>query len=124
MIVPNPNPPTPAATTSNYAYLKPIPIRPKSAQRQQSQDIEVDIGGMSPEPSDAHAQRESTEQDPESEEIVRQLEKGLPRWPGFGEEGWMDEVHPVSTRIFTLMHIAEFALAGPLDRDCACYKKL
>jgi len=36
------------------------------------------------------------ERDPQSEEIVKQLEKGLPRWPGFGEEGWMKEVHPVS----------------------------
>jgi len=31
------------------------------------------------------------ERDPESEEIVRQLEKGLPRWPGFGDQGWMKE---------------------------------
>jgi hypothetical protein len=33
---------------------------------------------------------------PQSEEIVKQLEKGLPKWPGFGEEGWMKEVHLVS----------------------------
>ena len=26
---------------------------------------------------------------------VRQLEKGLPRWEGFGEQGWMDEVSQV-----------------------------
>lgn len=36
-----------------------------------------------------------TERDPESEEIVRQLEKGLPRWPGFGDQGWMKEGTPV-----------------------------
>ena len=35
------------------------------------------------------------ERDPESEEIVKQLEKGLPQWPGFGEEGWMQEVSAV-----------------------------
>jgi hypothetical protein len=27
---------------------------------------------------------------------VKKLEMGLLRWPGFGEEGWMKEVHPVS----------------------------
>lgn len=36
------------------------------------------------------------ERDPESEEIVKQLEKGLPRWPGFGEEGWTQDISPVS----------------------------
>jgi chromatin structure-remodeling complex subunit RSC1/2 len=35
------------------------------------------------------------ERDPASEEIVKQLEKGLPRWPGFGENGWMEEAKPV-----------------------------
>jgi chromatin structure-remodeling complex subunit RSC1/2 len=36
------------------------------------------------------------ERDPESEEIVKQLEKGLPRWPGLGEEGWPQDISPVS----------------------------
>ena len=35
------------------------------------------------------------ERDPESEEIVKQLEKGLPQWPGFGEEGWAQEASAV-----------------------------
>lgn len=35
------------------------------------------------------------ERDPESEEIVKQLEKGLPQWQGFGEEGWMQGVSAV-----------------------------
>jgi len=40
------------------------------------------------------------ERDPESEEIVKQLEKGLPRWPGFGEQGWSQNVSPVSWDMF------------------------
>lgn len=41
-----------------------------------------------------------TERDPESEEIVRQLEKGLPRWPGFGDQGWMKEGTSVCIQTF------------------------
>lgn len=39
------------------------------------------------------------ERDPESEEIVKQLEKGLPQWPGFGEEGWVQEASAVCSII-------------------------
>jgi chromatin structure-remodeling complex subunit RSC1/2 len=61
--------------------------------------MEVDVGGMSPEPEgqgDEIGVGVGVERDPESEEIVRQLEKSLPRWKGFGDEGWMEEVNPVS----------------------------
>ena len=34
------------------------------------------------------------ERDGESEEIVRELEKGLTKWKGFADIGWMDEVGP------------------------------
>lgn len=44
---------------------------------------------------------EAMERDQESEEIVKQLEKGLPRWPGFGEKGWMDGVSQVSLFVST-----------------------
>ena len=47
------------------------------------------------------------ERDPESEEIVKQLERGLPQWAGFGEEGWMQEASAVSfshyMRVFQVM---------------------
>jgi len=36
-----------------------------------------------------------SERDPLSEEIVKQLEKGLLSRPGFGEEGWMETVSAV-----------------------------
>ncbi|KIM39044.1 hypothetical protein M413DRAFT_447403 [Hebeloma cylindrosporum] len=81
-------PPTASTSTSHY---RPVPIRPKSTQRIPSPDADVDV--VSPESDDDGADFQA-ERDPQSEEIVKQLEKGLPRWPGFGEEGWMKEVHP------------------------------
>lgn len=88
-----PIPVTPAnSSTANYIYTKPVPIRPRSAQYI-STEMEVDII------SDADGGDEMStiiERDPENEEIVRQLEKGLPRWTGFGEEGWRQDVSPVS----------------------------
>ncbi|KAJ3490189.1 hypothetical protein NLJ89_g11456 [Agrocybe chaxingu] len=100
--------PTPAASTSQsqshsqFAYTKPIPIRPKSsAQKQPTPDVDVDV--VSPD-SDEEGEGPSApgERDPRSEEIVKQLEKGLPRFPGFGEEGWMDEVAP--DRLSDIVH--------------------
>ena len=43
-----------------------------------------------------------TDRDPQSDEIIKQLEKGLPSWPGFSEDGWMSEVKPVSETILVL----------------------
>lgn len=67
-----------------------------ASQRHPTPEMDVDI--MSPE-YDAQGNDGATghdvERDPESEEIVKQLEKGLPQWPGFGEEGWMQEVSAV-----------------------------
>ena len=34
------------------------------------------------------------ERDGESDEIVRALEKSLPKWKGLDDIGWMDEVRP------------------------------
>ncbi|THH06660.1 hypothetical protein EW145_g3937 [Phellinidium pouzarii] len=62
-------------------------------QPQPSQDMEVDIdvgGNLSdnePEP-DSFAYAENMARAAESDEIVRQLERGLPRWEGYGENGW------------------------------------
>jgi chromatin structure-remodeling complex subunit RSC1/2 len=40
-----------------------------------------------------------SERDPLSEEIVKQLEKGLPSWSGFGPEGWMGAATPVGNMV-------------------------
>ncbi len=59
-----------------------------------SQDMDVDIGGTpEPEPVMQDLARVG-----ESEEIIRQLEKGLPRWEGFADVGWAEDITPVSTR--------------------------
>ena len=34
--------------------------------------------------------------DGEGDEIVRQLEKGVPKWEGFGDKGWMGDGSAVS----------------------------
>ena len=60
-----------------------------------SQDMDVDIGGT-PEPE---VVVQDSARDGESEEIVRQLEKSLPRWEGFADVGWTGDLTPVSTRV-------------------------
>jgi chromatin structure-remodeling complex subunit RSC1/2 len=42
------------------------------------------------------------DRDPQSEEIVRNLERGLPRWAGFSELGWMEYATP--ERLIDLVH--------------------
>lgn len=49
--------------------------------------MDVDVGGT-PEPED------ETARDEEGVEIVQQLERGLPRWQGLGEQGWTWEAPP------------------------------
>ncbi|KAJ8088817.1 hypothetical protein PM082_014063 [Marasmius tenuissimus] len=76
-----------------------VPVASSSRTvRQPSPDIEIDIGGMSPEPEgqldDLGAKlimQGVMQRDAVSEEIVNQLERSLPRWPGFSEQGWMEE---------------------------------
>ncbi|KAK2459787.1 hypothetical protein APHAL10511_008219 [Amanita phalloides] len=84
--------------------------RSKNEQRHSTPEMDVDI--MTSE-YDAQGNDGATgpemERDPESEEIVKQLEKGLPQWPGFGEEGWMREV--------TADHLLEIVLALKSHKD-------
>ena len=59
-------------------------------------------GDMSPEPQEQEQEHEShswefAARDEESAEIVRQLERGLPRYDGGDNRGWMEEVLGVST---------------------------
>ena len=80
---------TPAGQLLNASSTIPI-------QQQHASDPDVDIttaDSDSPEENEPAAQMD---RDPQSDEIIKQLEKGIPGWPGFGEEGWMDEVKPVS----------------------------
>ncbi|KAF9261985.1 hypothetical protein L218DRAFT_869069 [Marasmius fiardii PR-910] len=93
--VPIPKPAVQAAPTA----VPPIASSSRST-RQASPEIEVDISGMSPEPeghSDDPAVKRMEgvgQRDSVSDEIVTQLERSLPRWPGFGEQGWWEEGNP------------------------------
>ena len=96
-----PSQPPVQAPANNAFTFKPVQTRPKSPPRQASPEIDVDVSGMSPEPEGQGEDMgigAGMERDIGSEEIVRQLEKGLPRWGGFGENGWMNETDPVRSR--------------------------
>jgi chromatin structure-remodeling complex subunit RSC1/2 len=84
--------------------------------------MDVDVSGMTPEPNgqgDDVGMGVGMERDRESE-IVRQLEKGLRRWQGFGEKGWMEEVNPVSLAV-RLNECELNSASGSISRDCTCY---
>jgi chromatin structure-remodeling complex subunit RSC1/2 len=54
---------------------------------------------MSPDAESSMEDVPIMERDPLSEEIAKQLERGLPRWPGFGDKGWMEYATPVSASV-------------------------
>ncbi|KAG5644138.1 hypothetical protein DXG03_009085 [Asterophora parasitica] len=81
--------PVPTSTsTGHVVQTKSVTTRQKSAQL--LPDMDVDI--LSDDGQGSSALPGVIEMDQESEEIVRQLEKGLLRWPGFSEEGWSTDV--------------------------------
>lgn len=63
-----------------------------------SSDMEVDIGGpASDNEGDGDGEPlgedfSNMPRDAESDEIVKQLERGLPRWEGFGPNGWSEDL--------------------------------
>ena len=79
---------TPAGQVLNASSTAPI--------QQHTSDTDVDITTPDSDVPEGDGPAGQTNRDPQSDEIIKQLEKELPRWPGFGEEGWMDEVKPVS----------------------------
>lgn len=95
---PKPSTATPAQNVlqSTASQSDMLPSGDKSPERQPSPDMDVDVGGT-PEPENM---LNDTARDGESDEIIRQLEKGLPRWEGFGDVGWMEEVDPVSEALW------------------------
>ncbi|KAI5117803.1 hypothetical protein M0805_004563 [Coniferiporia weirii] len=95
VVVPQPQP---QARPQPQPQLLPQP-QPQS-QPSQDMEVDIDVGGG---PSDNEAEGESfgygpmtpaenMARDAESDDIVRQLERGLPRWEGYGDNGWMDGV--------------------------------
>jgi chromatin structure-remodeling complex subunit RSC1/2 len=59
-------------------------------------EIDVETNEMTPEVETTWSDDASGAKDEEGEEIVRQLEKSLPKWEGYGEKGWMTEGSSVS----------------------------
>lgn len=68
---------------------------PKSPERQTSPEMDVDVGGT-PEP-------EIMALDGESDAIIHQLERSLPRWEGFADVGWTHDIPEVSLRRVTAL---------------------
>jgi chromatin structure-remodeling complex subunit RSC1/2 len=95
------------AAESKNTMLPPPPAAPErtvtpagqvlntSSIQQHVSDPDVDITHDS-DGSEEDEPAAQMDRDPQSDEIIKQLEKAIPGWPGFGEEGWMDEVKPVS----------------------------
>jgi len=71
--------PPPQASASN---------QPSSPPRMSSPDMDVDVGGT-PEPESMGV--DDMARDGESDLVVQQLERGLPRWEGLGDFGWLKE---------------------------------
>ena len=77
-----------------------------------SPEMDVDVGGT-PEPESATQEMAA---DSESDAIVHQLEKGLPRWEGFLDVGWNPDISKVRMRGLKHLSVtfAESACTGEL----------
>ena len=90
------------AAESNNTTLPPPPATPARTDtpagqgRNASSDPDEDITSPDSDGLEEDEPATQMDRDPRSDEIIKQLEKGIPGWPGFGEEGWMDEVKLVS----------------------------
>ena len=69
--------------------------------------MDVDVHGMSPEPDTTAGPTAGQDRDGDNEAIIRQLEKSLPPWEGFGDLGWMSEASQVR-----LVHCLPFFYAS------------
>ena len=77
-----------------------------------SSDMGVDVGGT-PEPENMGA--DDMAQDGESDLVVQQLERGLPRWEGLGDFGWLKEKEGSEDRRLELV----LAIKGHKDTSCS-----
>ena len=91
----------PPAESVTPATTAATPAPAKSPDRQLSPEMDVDVGGT-PEPETA-AQEMAL--DSESDAIVQQLEKGLPRWEGFAEIGWNTTIAKVRDIVACEYHL-------------------
>lgn len=124
--LPDPPPPSPPPSppSTSEQHMKPRPVTSKSAlypspvlhpAESSSSSIQPpspkliapitsrltmeDDGEMTPEPQDHDGESQGSEvvvRDEESSQIVKQLERGLPRWTGGDDRGWMENILNVS----------------------------
>ncbi|PIL30846.1 hypothetical protein GSI_07014 [Ganoderma sinense ZZ0214-1] len=89
---PVPSPTHVSQSQSNDVKKEPTPAKAKAPTPEVDlpQDMDVDIGGT-PEPEPV---MQDLARDNESQDIIRQLEKGLPRWQGFADVGWVEDIAP------------------------------
>ncbi|KAF7437439.1 hypothetical protein PC9H_004278 [Pleurotus ostreatus] len=109
----NPAPPAPTraeatrkAVASETHKSPPAPPTPAAIEGLDSSEMEVDVEGMQDDMDVQGGDSEAgpdTGRNPGDDEIIRQLEKGLPKWPGASDKGWMHEdrysevVHAIKT---------------------------
>ena len=98
----------------------PPPGRQTSAnQRRASSEVDIDGGMSESEPTG------ETSRVPQSDEIVRQLEKSVPRWEGFGPAGWSTTIQLVrffSSPRVPILNKAVQADALPIVEQIRDYK--
>ena len=95
-------PSPPRASTSN---------QPSSPPRMSSPDMDVDVGGT-PEPESIGV--DDMARDGESDLVIQQLDRGLPRWEGLSDAGWMKEKEGSEDRWLELV----LAIKGHKDTVC------
>lgn len=77
--------PVHSLTRSQTANVQSQPSRPSNTA-----ETEIDI--------ESHIKPDDL-QDSESERIVQHLDASLPRWPGFGEDGWAEVIVSVCNAV-------------------------
>ncbi len=87
-----PSTPIPATSTPTQSSPKRAADAPhKSPERQMTPEMDVDVGGT-PEPEGVG---NDMAPDGETDAIVQQLEKGLPKWEGLEDIGWATNIPEV-----------------------------
>ncbi|KAF6758882.1 bromeodomain-containing protein [Ephemerocybe angulata] len=97
-------PPAVAAPTVSFQSRTITPAVAPAVASTSNLDIrpstpDIDVDGMSP---DSENDGPIMERDHLSEEIAKQLERGLPRWAGFSDQGWMEYATP--ERMSDILH--------------------
>ncbi|KAI0697178.1 hypothetical protein BC835DRAFT_1270780 [Cytidiella melzeri] len=96
----------PQAAGPSNARRMATPI-PRSPERPSSPDMDVDVGGT-PEPETMPMEMAL---DGECDAIVQQLERSLPRWEGFADVGWSQDI-PEEKYLHIVQAISTHQAAG------------